>query len=186
MNARLNLNADAERRIREEMLNRLRRRNRVTALDRDFYTSAEDYRLDLDMIWYRDWLFVGHDCEVLNPGNYLTVQVGEYPIVVVRDREGEFARFTTRAGTAARASVRRNMATHRAWSAPIINGPTVSTGACWRRATWAAHSTIAIWLETGALRRRRRLHLGVPGAGGAGFRAGPADTSAVLPSPQAA
>jgi glycine betaine catabolism A len=88
MNARLDINTDAHKRVREEMLNRLRRRNRVTALERDFYTNPEDYRLDLDMIWYRDWLFVGHDCEVLNPGNYLTVQVGEYPIVVVRDREG--------------------------------------------------------------------------------------------------
>ena len=62
MNARLNLNADADRRVREEMVNRLRRRNRATALERDFYTSPEDYRLDLDLIWYRDWLFVGHDC----------------------------------------------------------------------------------------------------------------------------
>ena len=130
MNARLNLNADADRRVREEMVGRLRRRNRATALERDFYTSPEDYRLDLDMIWYRNWLFVGHDCEVLNPGNFLTVQVGEYPIVVVRDREG-----------GVRASVRRNMGTRRAWCAPIISGPTASTAVCWRRATWAPRST---------------------------------------------
>src|ERR1700693_2323364 len=56
---------------REEMLSRLRRRKPATALERDFYTSPEDYRIDLDMIWYRDWLFVGHDCEVPNTGNYL-------------------------------------------------------------------------------------------------------------------
>jgi len=73
---------------RDAMLNRLRGRNPETALERDFYCSPEDYQVDLDMIWYRDWLFVGHDCEVLNPGNYLTVQVGDYPIVVLRDRDG--------------------------------------------------------------------------------------------------
>ena len=42
MNARLDINTDAHKRVREEMLNRLQRRNRVTALERDFYTSPED------------------------------------------------------------------------------------------------------------------------------------------------
>ncbi len=78
---------------RDLMLSRLRDRNPETALERDFYCSPEDYQVDLEMIWYRDWLFVGHDCEVLNPGNYLTVQVGEYPILVVRDRGGALRAF---------------------------------------------------------------------------------------------
>src|ERR1700737_3762951 len=78
---------------RDTMLSRLRGRNLETPLARDFYCSPEDYQVDLDMIWYRDWLFVGHDCEVLNPGDYLTVQVGEYPVVVVRGREGALHAF---------------------------------------------------------------------------------------------
>lgn len=78
---------------RESMLKRLRERNPLSALERDFYTSGEDYQIDLDMIWYRDWLFVGHDCEVLKPGDYLTVQIGEYPVVVVRDRDGGLRAF---------------------------------------------------------------------------------------------
>src|SRR5665213_3195167 len=73
---------------RDAMLSRLRSRNHQTALEREFYCSQEDYELDLKMIWYRDWLFVGHDCEVPNAGNFLTVQIGEYPVLVVRDREG--------------------------------------------------------------------------------------------------
>jgi Rieske 2Fe-2S family protein len=40
------------------------------------------------LIWYREWLFVGHDCEVPAAGNYLTVQIGAYPVIVVRDRDG--------------------------------------------------------------------------------------------------
>jgi glycine betaine catabolism A len=78
---------------RDTMLNRLRGRNPETALEREFYCSREDFQVDLDMIWYRDWLFVGHDCEVLNAGNYLTVQIGEYPIVVLRDRDGGLRAF---------------------------------------------------------------------------------------------
>jgi len=78
---------------RNDILDRLRRRKHETALEREFYCGEEEYRLDLEMIWYRDWLFVGHDCEVPNPGNYLTVQIGEYPVVVVRDRNGELRAF---------------------------------------------------------------------------------------------
>jgi Rieske 2Fe-2S family protein len=78
---------------RDAMLSRLRKRKSATPLDREFYCSQEDYQVDLEMIWYRDWLFIGHDCEVLNAGDYLTVQVGEYPIVVVRDRDGGLRAF---------------------------------------------------------------------------------------------
>jgi glycine betaine catabolism A len=78
---------------RKVILDRLQRRKHETALEREFYCGEEEYRLDLEMIWYRDWLFVGHDCEVPNPGNYLTVQIGEYPVVVVRDRNGELRAF---------------------------------------------------------------------------------------------
>jgi Rieske 2Fe-2S family protein len=77
----------------DAMLGRLRRRNPLTALDRSFYCSPVDYQIDLDMIWYRDWLFVGHDCEVPDPGCYLTVQIGAFPVVVVRDREGALRAF---------------------------------------------------------------------------------------------
>ena len=93
------------------------------------------------MIWYRDWLFVGHDCEVPNPGDYLTVQIGEYPVVVVRDRNGGCMPSTMPAGIAARESAPPSAARSRAWCARIINGPIISTAACSRRATWAPDST---------------------------------------------
>jgi len=79
--------------VRDAMLSRLRRRRPETALERDFYCSPADYQVDLEMIWYRDWLFVGHDCEVSTPGSYLTLQVGEYPVLVVRDRDGNLRAF---------------------------------------------------------------------------------------------
>lgn len=87
MNARPVLTA------REDMLNRLRGRDRATALERDFYTSPDDFQVDLDMIWYRDWLFAGHDCEIPATGNYFTLQIGEYPVIIVRDRDGGIRAF---------------------------------------------------------------------------------------------
>ena len=79
--------------IRQAMLARLDRYEPISALPRDFYTSETDYRLELETIWYRDWLFVGHDCEIPNAGDYFTVQIGEYPLIVVRDRDGEIRTF---------------------------------------------------------------------------------------------
>ena len=59
---------------RDVILSRLRRRKPETALEREFYCSQEEYQVDLDMIWYRDWLFIGHDCEVPAAGDYMTVR----------------------------------------------------------------------------------------------------------------
>jgi Rieske 2Fe-2S family protein len=78
---------------RDLMLERLRRRRLKTPLEREFYCGADEYRLELDLIWYRDWLFVGHDCEVAKSGDYMTVQIGEYPILIVRDRDGALRAF---------------------------------------------------------------------------------------------
>jgi Rieske 2Fe-2S family protein len=78
---------------RDGMLDRLRRRKLKTPLERGFYGGEEEHRLDLELIWYRDWLFVGHDCEVAKSGDYMTVQIGEYPILIVRDRDGSLRAF---------------------------------------------------------------------------------------------
>jgi Rieske 2Fe-2S family protein len=78
---------------RDDMLDRLRKRRLKTPLDKSFYCGEEQFRLDLEMIWYRDWLFVGHDCEVARPGDYMTVQVGEYPLLIVRDRDHSLRAF---------------------------------------------------------------------------------------------
>ena len=79
--------------VKETMLSRLQTRKPFTPLHKDFYCSQDDYQVDLELIWYRDWLFVGHDCEVPNTGDYFTLQVGDYPVMVVRDREGSIRAF---------------------------------------------------------------------------------------------
>jgi Rieske 2Fe-2S family protein len=72
----------------DTMLAELQARRPGMSLDRKFYTDSEFYRLDLETIFYRDWLFAGHDCEIPAPGDYFTLQIGEYPIIVLRGRDG--------------------------------------------------------------------------------------------------
>ena len=73
--------------IRNTVLRQLKNRNEGFSLEQPFYIDQDYFRLDLEMIWYRDWLFMGHDCEIPKAGNYFTVQVGDYPVVIVRGRD---------------------------------------------------------------------------------------------------
>ncbi len=56
-----------------------------------FYFDADVYRLDLERIWAREWLFVAHAAEIPAVGDYATLTVGSYPIVIVRGDDGEVA-----------------------------------------------------------------------------------------------
>jgi Rieske 2Fe-2S family protein len=58
------------------------------SLARPFYTDAGLYQADLDMIWYRDWIFAASAVELPKAGAYVTLQLGAYPVVVVRGQDG--------------------------------------------------------------------------------------------------
>ncbi len=71
-----------------EMLRALRARKPDHSLTQSFYQGDGVHQLDLETIFYRDWIFAGHDCEIVNPGDYFTMQIGDYPIIVARDLKG--------------------------------------------------------------------------------------------------
>jgi Rieske 2Fe-2S family protein len=75
--------------IRADMLSRLRNRKPGYSLDQPFYIDEAFHKLDLEHIWYKDWLFVAHDCEISKAGNYTTVEVGAYSVVLVRGHDGK-------------------------------------------------------------------------------------------------
>ena len=78
---------------RNEMLRLIRERRDGFSLQQPFYIDPDFFRLDMELIWYRDWLFVGHDCEIAKPGAFFTAQVGDYPVVIVRGRDGQIRAF---------------------------------------------------------------------------------------------
>ncbi|MDO7925650.1 aromatic ring-hydroxylating dioxygenase subunit alpha [Pseudomonas sp. KFB-139] len=57
------------------------------------YSSESVYRQDLEHIWHKDWIFAGHTFELAKPGQYFTLQVGDYPVAVVRGKDGEVRAF---------------------------------------------------------------------------------------------
>ncbi len=51
------------------------------------YYDPKIYAEELEKIWYREWVFIGHDSEVPEPGDYRTGHIGEQPIILTRDRQ---------------------------------------------------------------------------------------------------
>src|SRR3546814_19536910 len=43
----------------------------------------------MEKIWYRTWVYVGHESEVPEKNDYVTKSMGPTPIIMVRDREGD-------------------------------------------------------------------------------------------------
>jgi Rieske 2Fe-2S family protein len=53
-----------------------------------FYRDEAIYRLDIERIWRRGWLFAGHSCEIPHPGNYFTVEIDTDSIIILRGDDG--------------------------------------------------------------------------------------------------
>ena len=72
----------------DRMRHQLAHRPQGHALPGDFYRDQDFHELDLEHIFYRDWIFAGHDCEMQKPGDFFTMQIGAYPLIVTRDAAG--------------------------------------------------------------------------------------------------
>ena len=68
-------------------------RRKNFSLSRDLYCDQGVFEADLELIWYREWLFAGPACEIPKTGNYITMQVGTYPVIVIRGADGRVRAF---------------------------------------------------------------------------------------------
>ena len=76
-----------------DILTQLDQRRRNYSLSRDLYCDEGVYRADLENIWYREWIFAIPACDIPKTGNNATLQIGEYPILIVRGADGQIRAF---------------------------------------------------------------------------------------------
>jgi benzoate/toluate 1,2-dioxygenase subunit alpha len=55
---------------------------------RRVYTDPEVFELELQRIFGRAWLYVGHESQVPRPGDYFATELGRQPVIMVRHRDG--------------------------------------------------------------------------------------------------
>ncbi len=65
----------------------------VTEVSRGSWTDPAMYDLEQKRIFTKTWIFLGHETEIPNPGDYVTRYMGEDPVILVRSEGGQVRAF---------------------------------------------------------------------------------------------
>ena len=110
---------------------------------RRVYTDPEIFELEMERIYGRAWLFVGHASQVPKPGDYITTDLARQPVIMIRHSDGSI-------------KVLFNRCAHRgAKLAPLRTGHAPRLTCCYHGWTFDSDGTL--------------LHVPVPEGCSAGF-----------------
>jgi len=62
-------------------------------ISREIFVNDEIYQQELERLFARVWLFVGHESQIPNPGDYFVSGMGEESVILCRDRAGKVHAF---------------------------------------------------------------------------------------------
>lgn len=62
---------------------------RPEQVHRDVYTSPEVFKLEMKHLYANAWVWVGHESQTPNKGDYITTTIGTQPVIMVRHTTGE-------------------------------------------------------------------------------------------------
>lgn len=60
------------------------------------YRDPAIFALELERIWYRVWVYLGHESEVPRPGDFIRRQIGLQPVILLRGDDGTVRGFFNR------------------------------------------------------------------------------------------
>ncbi len=65
---------------------------------RSIYVDSAIFELEMERIFGRAWVIVGHESQVPNPGDYFTTLIGHQPVIMVRQADGSIRVLFNRCG----------------------------------------------------------------------------------------
>src|SRR5487761_44037 len=58
-------------------------------VSREIYVNEDLYKMELEQVFTRAWLFIGHESQVPSPGDFVVSRMGEEEVILVRDRKSQ-------------------------------------------------------------------------------------------------
>ena len=58
-------------------------------IHRRVYVDPDLFELEMERLFGRAWLFVGHASQVRDPGDFVTTELGRQPVIMMRHRDGK-------------------------------------------------------------------------------------------------
>ncbi|KAB7624034.1 Rieske 2Fe-2S domain-containing protein [Alkalilimnicola sp. S0819] len=65
----------------------------IFRVDRSIYTDEALFEREMKQIFENDWVFLCHESQVPNTGDYYSTFIGRQPVLVIRDKEGKLNGF---------------------------------------------------------------------------------------------
>ena len=63
-------------------------------VDRSIFIDEDIYKQELEQVFGRCWLFIGHESQVAKPNDFTAAYMGEDPILLTRDARGKIHAFS--------------------------------------------------------------------------------------------
>jgi phenylpropionate dioxygenase-like ring-hydroxylating dioxygenase large terminal subunit len=59
------------------------------AVHRDVYVNAEIFELEMEQLFPNSWIYIGHESQLKNTGDFITSKIGNQPVLASRHRDGQ-------------------------------------------------------------------------------------------------
>lgn len=61
----------------------------IVRVNREVFTDEELFELEMKYIFEGNWLFLAHESQIPNKGDYFTTNIGRQPVVITRSKDGK-------------------------------------------------------------------------------------------------
>ncbi len=106
-------------------------------VSREIFVNDDIYQQEQEQVFARAWLFIGHESQIPQPGDYFVTAMGEESVILTRDSTGSIRAFLNTCRHRGMKVCRDDEGHTAALPAPIIGGVTAQTAA------WSGCPTIA-------------------------------------------